>query len=241
MRYAIFSDVHANLEAFESVIGALEGEKVDSYICGGDIVGYGADPSSCIKLTEELTHNAICGNHDWASVDEFDISYFNPHAKAAVHWTAENINGAEKEYLKALKVLHEEEDLIVVHGSLDEPERFHYILDLYAARQNFDILQKKICFVGHSHSPVIFLKSGDEVTYTRETKVELDRETSYIVNVGSVGQPRDGDPRACYAIYDTDCGTIEIKRVSYDVKKTQNKILDAGLPPVLAERLGMGR
>ena len=241
MRYAIFSDVHSNLEAFESAIKAMEGNKVDAYICGGDIVGYGADPSRCIQLTKELTQNVICGNHDWASVGKFDISYFNTYAKEAVYWTAEVLNEDEKAYLKNLKTVYEERDFIIAHGSLDEPEKFHYILDLYSARQTFSIMRKRVCFIGHSHSPVIFSKSGENVTYTGSERVELDRDTSYIVNVGSVGQPRDGDPRACYAIYDTDSNTVEIKKVSYEIEKAQNKILDAGLPPILAERLSRGR
>lgn len=241
MRYGIFSDVHSNLEAFESVIGALRREKIDTYICAGDIIGYGADPSHCIELTREFTSNVICGNHDWASVGLFDNSYFNPHAKEAVCWTAENLNEAEKDYLTDLRVIHEERDFIVAHGSLDEPERFHYVLDLHSALRNFLILEKRICFIGHSHSPVIFSKSGDDVRYIKSFKVRLDKEASYIVNVGSVGQPRDNDPRACYSVYDADHNTIEIKRVSYDIKKAQDKILKAGLPAVLAHRLGMGR
>jgi predicted phosphodiesterase len=241
MRYGIFSDVHSNLEAFKSAIKAMEGEKVDSYICVGDIVGYGADPSRCIELTKQLTNNIVCGNHDWASAGLFDISYFNPHAKEAIYWTKEVLDKAEKDYLKNLSVIYEEKNFIVVHGSLDEPEKFNYIPDLYSAFQNFNMMQKKICFIGHSHSPVIFLKSGDDVTYTRLPKIKLDKNTSYIVNVGSVGQPRDGDPRACYIIYDEDDNTVEIKRASYDIEKAQNKILNAGLPPVLAERLDRGQ
>lgn len=241
MRYGIFSDVHANLEAFQSVLRAMEGENVDAYICGGDIVGYGADPSQCIKLTKGLTPNVICGNHDWASVGLFDISYFNRYAKEAVCWTAEVLDEAEKSYLKNLKVIYEKKKFIVVHGSLDKPEEFHYILDLYSALQNFYIMQKRICFIGHSHSPVVFSKSGDDVTYTKLSKVKIDENTSYIVNVGSVGQPRDGDPRACYVVYDEDNNTVEIKRTPYDIKKAQSKILNAGLPPILAERLSIGR
>lgn len=241
MRYGIFSDVHSNLEAFESVTKAIRGEKIDTYICGGDIVGYGADPSHCIKLTKELTDNVICGNHDWASVGLFDTSCFNPYAKEAVRWTTKNLNEAEKKYLKNLKVLYEEKDFVVVHGSLEEPERFHYILDLDSALRNFLILQKRICFIAHSHLPIIFSKSGDDITYTRLPKIELDKDASYIVNVGSVGQPRDGDPRACYCVYDVNNNTVEIKRVPYDVKKAQSKILKADLPPILAERLSKGQ
>jgi predicted phosphodiesterase len=241
MRYGIFSDVHSNLEAFESVIKVMENEKLDAYMCIGDIVGYGADPSSCIKLTKELTHNVICGNHDWASVGLFDTSYFNAFAKEAVYWTAKVLSKTEKDYLRSLKISYEQSNFEAVHGSLIEPERFHYILDLYSALQNFAVMRKQICFIGHSHSPVIFYKSGENILYTKLTKIELDKNTSYIVNVGSVGQPRDGDPRASYVVYDEDNSIVEIKRVSYNVRKAQNKILDADLPFVLAKRLSEGR
>lgn len=240
MRYGIFSDVHSNLEAFESVIAALKEERTDSCICAGDIVGYGADPSICIKLTKEFTPHVICGNHDWASIGMFDTSYFNPYAKKAVYWTSEKLSESEKDYLKGLKVSHEEDDFIAVHGSPEEPEGFHYILDLYSAVRNFSLMQKRICFIGHSHAPIIFLRSGEDISYTQASKIKLKKGTSYIVNVGSVGQPRDGDPRACYALYDADKGTIEIKRTPYNIKKAQNKILAAGLPPLLAERLDAG-
>jgi predicted phosphodiesterase len=241
MRYGIFSDVHSNLEAFDAVIRAMEDEEIDLYICAGDIVGYGADPSRCIELTKGLTNHVICGNHDWASVDLFDVSCFNPYAQEAVYWTAKKLNEAEKTYLKNLKVVHKEKNFAAVHGSLSEPKRFHYILDLYSAMINFQIMRKKVCFIGHSHAPVIVAKSGDDIKYFKLPKIKLSENTSYIVNVGSVGQPRDGDSRACYVVYDEKSGTVETKRVSYDIEKAQNKILNAGLPPILAERLSSGR
>jgi diadenosine tetraphosphatase ApaH/serine/threonine PP2A family protein phosphatase len=241
MRYAIFSDVHSNLEAFTSVIDAMEGDKAEEYICAGDIVGYGADPCPCIESTKRLTGNVICGNHDWASAGVFDVSYFNEHAKKAVVWTAHVLSGPEKRYLKDLDLVYEAKDFVAVHGSLNEPEKFNYILDLYSAKQTFRLMRKRICFIGHSHFPAIFTKSGGDIACIGAVSVELDTDASYIVNVGSVGQPRDGDPRASYVIYDTDKNTIEIKRVSYDVKKAQEKILGAGLPSFLAERLSVGR
>ena len=241
MRYGIFSDVHSNLEAFESVIKAMEGDKVDAYICAGDIVGYGADPSHCIRLTKKLTRNVVCGNHDWASAGRFGISYFNDCAKKAIYWTAQILDEDEKAYLKNLKLIYEEEDFLVVHGSLDKPEEFHYIMDSRDASRTFDAMRKKICFIGHSHRPVTFTKYGEGIRCTKPEKIELDKNASYIVNVGSVGQPRDRDPRACYVVYDADRKSIEIKRVSYDIKKAQSKILKAALPSFLAERLDAGR
>lgn len=240
MRYGIFSDTHSNLEAFESVLKAMEGERLDRYICAGDIVGYGADFSRCIELTKEITDDVVCGNHDWGSVGLFDATHLNPRAKAAVEWTAGRLNEAEKEYLKGLKLIHEEDNFVVVHGSLHEPERFNYILDLSDAIENFYLMRKRLCFIGHTHSTVVFSKSGEDASYTRSPKIKLAKDASYIVNVGSVGQPRDGDPRACYVVYDEDEDSLEIRRVTYNIGRAQNKILNAGLPASLAERLSVG-
>lgn len=240
MRYGIFSDIHSNLEAFESVLKALKSEKVDAYICAGDIVGYGADPFDCIRLTKELTSKIVCGNHDRASVGLFDVSYFNDYAREAVRWTSGVLGSNEKAYLKGLKLSHEERDLAVVHGSLDEPEKFRYVTDLYSASQTFFLMRKKLLFIGHSHSPVIFTKSGERISFGKPGKLKLDKRASYIVNVGSVGQPRDGDPRACYVVYDSDSANVDTKRIPYDIMKAQAKIVKAGLSPYLAERIGMG-
>jgi len=241
MRYGIFSDVHSNLEAFEAVLEAMRGDGLDAYICGGDIVGYGADPSRCIELTKGLTDKVICGNHDRASVGQLDTTYFNPRARTAVEWTAKRLNDDECHYLTHLKTVHEGIDFAVVHGSLDEPEEFRYVLDIYGALRNFQMMRKRLLFIGHTHSPVIFKKQGDDITYSTTSNVKLDEGSSYIVNVGAVGQPRDGDPRASYAVYDEGKMTVEIKRVKYDVKSAQDKILKAGLPPLLAERLSVGQ
>jgi len=241
MRYAIFSDVHSNVEAFEAVISALKKEKADEYLCGGDIVGYGAEPSRSIEMTKKLTDKVVCGNHDWGSVGLFDISCFNPFAKEAVMWTAQQLSAPEKAYLKALKTVYEDSNVTMVHGSLNEPEQFHYILNIYEAFTTFNFMKTQVCLIGHSHSPAVFLKTVDEVALSFESSVKIEKGTSYIVDVGSVGQPRDGDPRACYAIFDTDEKCVEIKRASYDIKKAAKKIKEAGLPPILANRLSEGR
>ncbi len=241
MRYGIFSDIHSNLEAYEAALEAMRGDGLGAYICGGDIVGYGADPSRCIELTKGFTDKVICGNHDWAAVGRLDMAYFNPRAKNAVEWTAKRLSDEERRYLTDLKTLYEGVDFTVAHGSLDRPEEFRYILDIDSALRNFQMARKGLLFVGHTHSPVIFRKQGDDITYSRMPEVRLAEDSSYIVNVGSVGQPRDGDPRASYAVYDDRERSVEIKRVDYDIKKAQRKILKAGLPPLLAERLSAGR
>ncbi len=241
MRYGIFSDVHSNVEAFESVISALKEEKIDEYISGGDIVGYGAEPERSIKMTKEITGNVVSGNHDWGSVGLFDISSLNPFAMEAALWTERQLMAAHKAYLKSLKPVYKDDNITVVHGSLDEPEKFHYVLTVYAAGKMFDLMKTRISFIGHSHSPVVFRKTEKGTDFLFKNKVDIEKDASYIVNVGSVGQPRDGDPRACYVVFDTDKNYVEIKRASYDIKKAQQKIRDAGLPPVLADRLSEGR
>lgn len=240
MRYGVFADVHSNLEAWEVVARALSEEKIDRYICVGDIVGYGADPEECIKRVRALDPVVVGGNHDWAAIGKTDITYFNPYAREAVLWTQEKLNKKDKDYLSSLGLIEEVEDFTVVHGTLDEPQEFKYIQDLDSAWSSFELLEKSILFVGHSHVPFILAKDG-EIEYISSREAKLESGKKYLINVGSVGQPRDGDPRACYVVYDTEAKMIEIKRLDYDIKGAQAKIMEAGLPRILAERLSVGR
>lgn len=241
MRYGIFSDIHGNLEALEAVLGSYQSQGIEEYLCGGDLVGYGPDPLECIKKTKAISSQIVAGNHDWAAVEKFDISYFNPIAKEAILWTRRNLFSQEKDFLSSLKLVYENEDLLLVHGSLKNPQEFPYIIDLYEAKELFQRLNKKVCFIGHSHIPGVFIKSDDNIKYFNFQNFTLKKDHQYIVNVGSVGQPRDGDWRACYVIYDTEKKFIQIKRVSYDIKTVQKKIISKGLPMYLALRLGEGR
>ncbi len=241
MRYGIFADVHSNSEAFHSVIDSLKKENIDIYVCIGDIVGYGAEPSYCIEITKEITGKVVAGNHDLAAAGVFTTSYFNSFAKEAIFWTRNILSAGEKDYIKALKPVYEDKDITAVHGSLDEPEKFHYILSTSQALATFGLMKTRLCFIGHSHLPLICTKTRKGVSFLPDQKVVIEKGTSYIINVGSVGQPRDGDPRASYAIFDTEKGCAEIKRVPYDIEKAAGKILNAGLPPLLAARLGEGR
>lgn len=240
MKYAVFADMHANLEAYQAVLGSIEREKVDKYFCVGDVVGYGADPAGCIEITEELDCVTVAGNHDWATVGLVDIGYFNPHAKTAVLWTREAISTRNAEYLKKLQLVYEDDELTMVHGTLNRPEEFQYVPDTRAAYPTMEIMKTKITFIGHSHAAGIFTLENGEPGYSVKPKVNIEPQKKYLVNVGSVGQPRDRDWRAAFCIYDRDNQSIEIKRVEYDIKKTQKKILKAGLPEVLAHRLAEG-
>jgi len=240
MRYGIFSDIHSNLEAFNVVLDAFSKEAIDSYLCLGDIVGYAANPKECIEKWQGLSCVTVIGNHEAAAVELLDTEYFNPVAKAAIFWTAEKLSKEDKQFLSSLKYVYQNEELILVHGTLDNPERFDYLFDIPLAIPTFNLMDRPLCFVGHSHVPGIFIQDNDKTGYLDKSSVKISKGKKYIINVGSVGQPRDGDPRAAYCIYDTDSHLIEIKRIEYNIKKTQQKITQAGLPTFLARRLAEG-
>lgn len=241
MRWGILSDIHANYESLAAVLANLKKERIDRYLCVGDIVGYGADPGKCIAEIKRLNLLTIAGNHDWASINLFDATYFNPTARTAVLWTKVHLSEEDKQFLKNLELVYQEDDITLVHGSLKEPEQFGYILDLSSAKETFQFLKTKICFIGHSHTPVTFVKESESYTFNFQTKLKLKASQTYIVNTGSVGQPRDGNPQASYVVYDSEREEVEIRRVTYDIQKAQDKIIRAGLPSALAERLAVGR
>jgi len=242
VRYGIFSDIHSNLEALEAVIKAYGREGIDTYFCGGDIVGYGSDLHECIEKTGQIASVIVAGNHDWAAVDQFSSDYFNSFARQALLWTKERLNPREKSFLESLKFVYENEDLTLVHGTLDNPQDFDYMLDSLTAEETFKLMQAAVCFVGHSHVPGIFIRDKhSQIHYPEELSVEVRPKHSYIVNVGSVGQPRDGDPRAAYCVYDTAKRQIQVKRVEYDAEAAREKIIRAGLPEYLGNRLLAGK
>jgi len=242
MRYGIFSDVHSNLQALEAVIEAYNKESIDSYLCLGDIVGYAASPAESLSKTARLADVVVAGNHDFGCVGLFDINTFNPLAREAMLWTESRLDSNQKKYLQSLKITHQDKDLTLVHGSLFEPEQFHYLLDNNLAKSSFALQNTQTCFIGHSHIAGTFiLDENKRINYTQDNSIELAPGRKYIINVGSVGQPRNGDPRACFCVYDTDEKYVNIKRIKYDIKEAQRMIIAAGLPQYLAERLSLGR
>lgn len=242
MRYGIFSDVHANKEALEAVVDAFHKESVDQLLCVGDVVGYGADPRECCHIVASAAAVTIAGNHDWASVGLFNVDQFNSDARKAVLWTRTVIDETSRSFLESLKLVYCNEAFTLVHGSLNNPKEFQYILDCYATEETFQLMKTDICFIGHTHVTGVFIKHVDEhISYNRATSFCLVPGNKYIVNVGSVGQPRDGDPYAALCIYDSSTREVMIKRVAYDAQKPRNKIIDAGLPPFLGDRLLNGR
>lgn len=242
MRYGIFSDIHSNLEALEAVIQAYKKEEIDKYLCIGDIVGYAASPNQCIEKARALAMVTVAGNHDQASVNLFSVDYFNHLAKEAIFWTQRALDEASRNFLKTLPLVYKNDGLTMVHGTLHDPADFNYMADNDTALKTLELLENDVCFVGHTHSPGLFIRSkGAKIHYRQGCDIDIKQNNKYIINVGSVGQPRDGNPEAAYCVYDTKKKHIQIKRVSYDIKAAAKKIIDAGLPEFLAARLLAGR
>ena len=241
MRYGLISDIHGNLEAFQAVIDALSKDRIDEYLCIGDGVGYGADPQSCIRRIKSLKPKVlIAGNHEWGVTGLLDLEYFNESAKKAILWTKALLNQDEIDYLKSFGLVYEGEALTLVHGTLESPERFHYIFNIDDAHPTINLMRTRLCFVGHTHRPGIFSYDNGKITHLMEMEVKIESDKKYIINIGSIGQPRDGDPRASYAIYDDEEKTVKIKRLEYDIKTAEGKILKKGLPANVAYRLAIG-
>lgn len=242
MRYAIFSDIHANLEALYAVISAYKKESIDKYLCIGDVVGYAANPKECIDIVKETAMITVAGNHDWGSVDLFSVDYFNPAAYQALLWTKSTLDEKSRYFLASLKLVYKNNDLTLVHGTLNNPQEFDYMINEYIAKETFRLMQTNICFVGHSHVAGIFVKDKYEhIRYSEDDNIDIKEENKYIINVGSVGQPRDGNVCAAYCVYDTNQRKLWIKRVRYDIETARRKIYTVGLPRYLGDRLVLGR
>lgn len=242
MRYGIFSDIHSNLEAFEAVIAAYKKEAIDKYLCVGDVVGYAANPKECLAEVRQIAAATVAGNHDWAAVELFPDNYFNPVAKIAITWTRQNLSESESNFLKSLPLLFQNADLTLVHGTLNNPEEFSYLFSSSLAEETFKLLTTPVCFVGHTHIPGMFVQDKNgAIRYLRQAILDILPENRYIINVGSVGQPRDANPKAAYCVFDTHKRQVCIKRVTYSMSDTVKKIDAAGLPRFLADRLLWGR
>ena len=240
MRYAVLADIHSNMEALEVVLADSRDQKCTHYCCVGDVVGYGANPKECLDIVREMNMPCVKGNHDeYCSTDE-ELEGFNPHAAQAVGWTRNQLSDEDRQWLKDLKYVRLVASFSMVHATLDGPQRWGYVFDKLAAAASFTYQNTSVCFFGHTHVPVAFIRD----TFVRGgtySKFKVEPGKKYFVNVGAVGQPRDGNPKAAYVVYDLNEGTIEIRRLDYDIPKAQKKILAAGLPPRLAERLAFGK
>lgn len=241
MRFAILGDIHANIEALTEVLKDCEREKVTHYACLGDVVGYGPNPRECLAIVrDQLKAPTVKGNHDELCSNEGNLSGFNPNAAAAVEWTRQQLTAEDKDWLAKLPYTKSVESFTIVHATLDTPARWGYVFDRLAASTSFSYQTTPICFCGHTHVPIAFIRDA-AIKGGQYTRLRVESGKKYFVNAGSIGQPRDGNPKAAYVLYDMEENLIILKRLDYDIATTQKKIMDAGLPARLAERLAVGR
>jgi predicted phosphodiesterase len=240
-RYAIFSDVHSNIEALDAALALIRDD--DRLLCLGDIVGYGPNPNECVEKIRALAFATVLGNHDVAAIDNFGLAYFNPAAREAMRWTQRVINAENSAWLNSLGYEFRSPEFLLVHGA--PKNYFEYILDKAGAGRAFEATDAPIIFVGHTHISEVYtlapdggighkhLQQGGEVT--------IEPGMRYVINVGSVGQPRDLNPRASFGLYDTDAKTVTVTRFDYPIARVQEKMVAAHLPEALARRLIVGR
>ena len=241
MRWAIISDIHANLQALEAVLRKADEAGWDRMICLGDVVGYGANPNECMELVAARCELTIMGNHDAAAVDLADTSRFNNAARRATDWTAATLSREHRRYLHQLPYHAAFDGFEIVHSTPDDPPGWHYLMTEFDAVALFGSFEAQVLFYGHTHVPAAFVRDDRGGVSSLETEsFSLEPGSRYIVNVGSVGQPRDGDPRAAFGVYDDGAGKVEFYRVDYDIQLAQKRIRDAGLPEILATRLSHG-
>lgn len=240
MKFAIIADIHANLEALEAVLADAKAQKVTHYACLGDVVGYNANPKECLEIIRSMGMPCVKGNHDEYCSTDSPLDGFNPAAAHAVEWTRRQLTPEDRQWLRDLKYMRLVTSFSIVHATLDAPQRWGYVFDKLAAAASLTYQNTSVCFFGHTHVPVAFVRDS-VVRGGSYSKFKVEPGKKYFVNVGSVGQSRDGVAKATYVIYDLDTQTIELRRLDYDMAKTQAKILAAGLPKRLAERLALGR
>lgn len=232
MRYAIISDIHSNLEALTKAFELIERESVHEVVCLGDVVGYGANPNECVEMVRGRCRVVLRGNHDAAAVNSLNAESFTRNARIAAEWTQQQLSEDNKRFLEGLPYTHTTDDILFVHSSPYQPEAWYYVLseeDLEVAFENFP---QQICFIGHSHFPGIFSEEGPAKA--------VHRGSRFLVNVGSVGQPRDGNSRLSFGIFDTDNWNYRNIRSEYPIQIAAEKILRAGLPRALSDRLALG-
>lgn len=241
MKYAIIADIHANLEAFQVILEDIKTQNCTHTVCLGDVVGYNANPKECLDIVRGMNIPVVKGNHDEYCSTENDLEGFNPHAAEAINWTRDQLTLDDRQWLRDLKYIRLVASFTLVHATLDQPHKWGYVFDKLAAAASFTYQNTAICFFGHTHVPLAFVRDSNQVRGGTYSKFRVEPGKKYFINVGSVGQSRDGVPKATYVVYDMQEQSIELRRLDYDIPTTQKKILDAGLPPRLAERLALGR
>ena len=240
MRFAIFGDIHANLEALQAVLADAEAHECTHYACLGDVVGYNANPHECLEIVQKLECPVVKGNHDEQASLEESSRDFNALAEMAINWTRAQLSEADKQWLRDLRLSRQVRDFTIVHATLDTPEQWGYVFNTLDAAASFTYQHTTVCFFGHTHVAGAFVRD-DGVKRVKTDQLMIEEAKKYFINTGSVGQPRDGDWRAAYCIYHVDNNVVEQRRVKYDLATAQEKIIKAGLPRLLAERLKLGR
>ena len=241
MIFGIISDVHSNLQALEAVFEDLEGKGVEECVCLGDIVGYGPNPNECVDLIREKCSITVKGNHDEVDNEDLVNDKFNESAKKGFFWTQENLTQENKDWLNALPYHFKKYGCLLVHANPMNPKGWKYVTDLAIAEDCFDYFDESVCFLGHTHVPFIVKNEDGETHLMQEKEFQIEYDEKLLVNVGSVGQPRDKNPKASYAIFDSKKQKLTLHRVEYDFKKTQSIMLELGLESRNIERLEKGR
>jgi predicted phosphodiesterase len=240
VRFAVLSDVHGNAQALRAVRRSLGADRVDSVVCLGDVVGYGADPDETIAAVRDMCEVTVTGNHDRAVCSDDHSFSFNEWASEAILWTRKRLTGEETEYLRGLPLTASHGGALLVHSSPRNAGSWTYVDTRRGAAVAFSAFEERLCLIGHTHEPAIYVSGMRKTRRLRTDELTMEDGHRYLVNVGSVGQPRDGDARASYGIVDTDAGTMKIRRVEYDAELAGRRIVAAGLPVYLAERLTQG-
>ncbi|MBI2487318.1 MAG: metallophosphoesterase family protein [Deltaproteobacteria bacterium] len=240
MKYGIISDIHANLEALNTTLQEIDKLDANKIICLGDIVGYGANPNECLERIKERKIDSIMGNHDVVACGKKEPDNFNPVARDAALWTRHVLTQENREFLYNLPERREFEDFLIVHGGISDPDL--YIFSTYDTIPEFNLMKKQsVCFFGHTHVRTYYVFQDDAITCLFDYEIKIEPKAKYLINPGSVGQPRDRDPRASFLIYDTEKGIVKFTRLEYDLSLAQKKIIEAGLDRRLADRLSMGK
>jgi predicted phosphodiesterase len=240
MRFAVFGDIHANLEALQAVLADAEAHGATHYVCLGDVVGYNANPHECVEVVRNLNCPVVKGNHDEQASLTDELGGFNPLAEEAINWTRQHLTDADKQWLRDLKLVRQVRDFTIVHATLDTPHKWGYVFNQLDAAASFNYQYTNICFYGHTHAPRAYIRDTTVKSQVLD-KLAIDSGKKYFVNVGSVGQPRDGDWHAAYCLYTPEEQLVELRRIEYDIWTAQDKIVEAGLPQRLADRLALGK
>lgn len=242
MRVGIFADVHGNIEALDVVLNALHKARVDRIICLGDLVGYGPNPNECIAKTLENSDIVVAGNHDYGAIEKLPAEHFNAFARQAILWTRDVLTPESIEALENLPLIWDDGTITTVHASPEAPDKWYYVSSEDAVFRSLMAMTSPYCLIGHTHIPAIFSRTVEgDMILQKGKSLTLKKDQLHLINVGSVGQPRDSDPRAAYGILDIEAAWFELHREPYDIESVQNKMKEAKLSDFLIQRLNVGQ